>query len=177
MKRRIALAVLAVALVARADDAKKLVFETPKDWKELPAQSGFMAPTSSWEVAKEEGDSEAPQVLYYDLGGQGGDVDSNVDRWVGQFTTKDGEKIAKDKVKRETFESNGLKITTIEVAGTFKPRKGDPKKGWKLVAAYVDGQGKGGPFFVKLLGPEKSVDKAKDAFVKWLKSAKLEEKK
>src|SRR5581483_5631985 len=138
MKRRVALAILAVALVARADDAKKLVFETPKDCKEQAAKTGMFAPTQSWELAKEEGDSEAPTVAIYYFGeGKGGTVDDNVERWVGQFKTADGEKIAKDKVKKETFESNGLKITTVEVSGTYTARGADPKKGIKLVAAYV----------------------------------------
>jgi hypothetical protein len=168
----------AFALVARADDEKKLVFETPKEWKEQTAKTGTFDPKQAWELEKAEGDTEAPTVAVYNFGGQGGGLDDNVKRWCGQFKTKDGEDFAPDKAKKDSFESNGLKVTTVEIAGTYqRPRMaggGDPKKGWKLVAAYVEGTG--GPWFIKLQGPEKSVDKAKEAFIKWLKAAKLEDK-
>jgi hypothetical protein len=177
----LALTLGAVWLVpARADDEKKLTFDTPKEWKELPGKTGGFSPIMSFELAKAEGDADAPIIKVYHFGaGQGGTLDDNVKRWCGQFKTKDGDKFSEDKAKKESFESNGLKVTTVEIEGTYTPpammRGGDPKEGQKLIGAYVEGDG--GPWFVKLQGPAKSVDKAKDAFVKWLKSAKLGEEK
>lgn len=172
------LASLTALAVARADDQKKPTYETPKEWKEQPAKSGGFAPTHEWKLEKAEGDEDEPTVKVYHFGGQGGTLDDNVKRWASQFKTADGEAFPVEKAKKETFESNGLKITVVEIAGTYKPPAmmggGEAKKNQKLLAAYVDGPG--GPWFVKLQGPEKSVEKARDAYVKWLKSWKVAEK-
>jgi hypothetical protein len=178
--RRPCLALSALLLVGTAaalagEGDRKLVFETPKEWKEEEVKGGMMAPKRQWSVEKAEGDAEAPTIKLSHFGGQGGTLDDNIKRWCGQFKTQDGVAFPVDKAKKETFEVGELKVTTIEIAGTYTPPAmmggGDPKKGQKLVAAYIEG--KGGPWFVKLQGPEKSVDKARDAYVKWLKSAKL----
>jgi hypothetical protein len=181
--RRFALSLPLLALAAAVafadDDWKKLVFDTPKEWKEVDVKGATMAPKKEWSLEKAEGDDEAPSLKLYHFGGSGGTLDENVKRWCSQFKTKDGEAFAVEKAKKETFEVGDLKITTVEIEGTYqRPAMmggGDPKKDQKLLAAYVDG--KGGPWFIKLQGPAKSVDKNKDAFVKWLKSAKLEGKK
>src|SRR5581483_6516111 len=167
--------VLVAAAFARAGDEKKLAYETPKDWKAIEGKGGMMAPKGQWELAKAEGDNEAPTVKLYNFGGQGGTIDDNVKRWASQFKTADGEKIDPDKLKRENFAQDGIKVTYVEITGTYSPPAmmggGDPKKGQKLIGAYVEGEG--GPWFVKLQGPEKSVDKNKDAYIAWLKTWKL----
>ena len=171
----VVLPLLLAAAVFAGEGDKKLVFETPKEWKEAEVKGGMMAPKHQWTLDKAEGDDDAPSVKLYNFGGQGGTLDDNVKRWCSQFKTADGNAFPVDKAKKETFEVGELKITTVEISGTYTPPAmgggGDPKKGQKLVGAFVDG--KGGPWFVKLQGPEKSVDKNKDAYVKWLKSAKL----
>ena len=171
----VSVTLLLAAVVFAGEGDKKLVFETPKEWKEVEVKGGMMAPKKQWTVDKAEGDDEAPSIKLSHFGGQGGTLDDNVKRWCGQFKTVDGAAFPVDKAKKETFEVGELKVTTIEIAGTFTPSAmtggGDPKKGQKLLAAYIEG--KGGPWFVKLQGPEKSVDKNKDAYVKWLKSAKV----
>lgn len=170
------LMVLAAAAVDAGEGDKKLVFETPKEWKEAEVKGGMFAPKAQWTLEKAEKDDESPTIkLSHFPGGQGGTLDENIKRWCGQFKTKDGEAIPVEKASKESFEVGELKVTMVEVSGTFTPRTmtgaGDPKKGQKLIAAYIEG--KGGPWFTKLEGPEKSVDKNKDAYVKWLKSAKL----
>ncbi len=155
---------------AYADDEKKLTLETPKEWKEQPAKTTPMAPLHEWKLEKAEGDDEEPVVKLFHWGTAPGDADANVKRWVGMFKTKDGEALPEEKVKKETFESNGLKFTTVELEGTFKD-----KKGQKAIAVYVKGSGDD-VWTVRLDGPAKSVDKAKDAFMKWLKSAKVADK-
>jgi len=178
VKRALAVTLVLVAAAAYADDEKKLTFETPKEWKEQAAKTGAMAPIHEWKLEKADGDDEEPVLKVYHWANGVGTVDENVKRWAGLFKTKDGDAFPVEKAKKETFESNGLKITTVEIEGTFTPPAmmggGDPKKGQKLIAAYVDGPG--GPWTVKLQGPVKSIDKVKDAYVKWLKSAKTAEK-
>jgi hypothetical protein len=171
--RRLAFVLLPLALlVARvhADDEKKLAFETPKEWKEQPAKTTPMAPIHEWNLEKAEGDAEEPVVKLFHWPSAPGDADANVKRWTGMFKTKDGEALPADKVKKETFESNGLKFTTVELEGTYKD-----KKDQKSIAVYIKGSGDD-VWTVRLDGPIKSVDKAKDAFLKWLKSAKVSEK-
>jgi hypothetical protein len=154
---------------------KKLTFDTPKEWKADTVKGGMMAPKHQWTLEKAEGDAEAPLLKVYNFGGQGGSVDDNVKRWCGQFKNKDGDAFPVDKAKKESFKVGDLEVTTVEIEGTYTPPAmmggGDPKKDQQLVGAVIEGEG--GPWLVKLQGPIKSVDKNKDAFVKWLKTAKL----
>ena len=68
-------------------------------------------------VPKAAGDSEDAEAIVYFFGGSGGTVDANIDRWIGQMQQPDGS-ASKDKARRETLTINGLKVTTVDVAGT-----------------------------------------------------------
>jgi|SRR3972149_4061108 len=60
-----------------------------------------------------EGDPAGGECAVFHFGpGQGGDIPSNIDRWVGQFENPSAP-------KQSTVESNGLRITTVSTTGTF----------------------------------------------------------
>src|SRR5688572_19334657 len=133
MKRRIYTAPLVLLLVSAAACSSGAT-QTTNQQPSVPASGElrFKAPeawvtektTSSMRVAqyklpKADGDSEdASLVLYYFGAAQGGSVQANVERWINQIQQPDGSS-SKDKAKTETITVNGLKVTTVDVAGTY----------------------------------------------------------
>lgn len=129
---------------------------------------------AQYRLPKVEGDTEdASLVLYYFGQGQGGSTAANIERWVGQMKQEDGG-TSKDKAKEEHLEANGLKIATVDLTGTYvaetSPGSGTfhNKPGYRLRAAVVETPR--GSYFVKLVGPEKTVTQWNDSFLSYLRS-------
>ena len=78
----------------------------------------------------------------------------------------------KDKLKVGTVEA-----TYLDLTGTFKKKespmaeKFTPVAGQRLLYVVFDSK-EGDSFYLRLLGPEKTVDKNKKAFEEWLKNFK-----
>jgi hypothetical protein len=92
--------------------------------------------------------------------GLGGGVDENIDRWVGQFE-------ATPNTARRVLTVHNLKVTRVEVAGTFLAPGVDMQSqaqlpSWKLLGAIVEGP-KGSVFF-KFTGPVGVIDRSADDF-------------
>jgi hypothetical protein len=92
----------------------------------------------------------------------GGSTDANIERWVGQFDVH-------GKETRTEKTVHGLKITVVEMSGTFGGGGGammqgasTPKPGWSLLAAIVEAPGT--PYFFKLTGPSASIAAARTSF-------------
>ena len=152
----------------------ELKFTVPAGWVEEPRSSSMRV--AQYKLPKTTGDSEdASLVLYYFGQGQGGSAGANVERWVGQMKQADGS-AAKD-AKEEHFETNGLKVTTVDVSGTYvaemAPGSGTfhNNTGYRLRAAVVETLN--GSYFVKLVGPEKTVAQWNESFLSYLKSFEL----
>ena len=101
------------------------------------------------------------------------DPAANIERWIGQIRQADGS-ASKVKAKEEQFDAHGLKVTTVDVSGTYvaetAPGSGTfhNKPGYRLRAAVVETPN--GPYFVKLVGPEKTVTQWSDSFLGYLRS-------
>jgi hypothetical protein len=116
---------------------------------------------------------DAALVLYFFGSGQGGSVADNIDRWVNQMEQPDG-KPSKEKAKIETVTVNGLKVTTVDVSGTYtaqmtpgsETRHNDSNQ--RLLAAVVETPK--GNYFAKLIGPGKTVDHWNQSFGDFIKS-------
>src|SRR5215475_11441373 len=94
----------------------ELKFTVPAGWVEEPRSSSMRV--AQYKLPKAPTDSEdASLVLYYFGQGQGGSTAANVERWVAQMKQTDGT-TTKD-AKEEHFETNGLKVTTVDVSGTY----------------------------------------------------------
>jgi hypothetical protein len=129
---------------------------------------------AQYKLPKVTGDAEdATLVLYYFGQGQGGATQANIDRWIGQMKQTDGAD-SKERAKSETFTVNGLKVTTVDVTGTYSaemsPGSGDfaSKPNYRLRAAVVETPK--GSYFAKLAGPEKTVAHWDQAFRDYLNS-------
>lgn len=108
------------------------------------------------------GSGEAAEcAVSYFGAGQGGVVDANIDRWVGQFETP----VPPAKSLREV---NGLKVTTVQINGTYMGMGGmmsesSPKKeNYRLLGAIIEAPE--GLVFFKLTGPQATVVDAEKDF-------------
>jgi hypothetical protein len=149
----------------------ELKFTVPAGWIEEPRSSSMRV--AQYKLPKAPADAEdASLVLYYFGQGQGGSTVANVERWVGQMKQTDGSAVTD--AKQEQFETNGLKVTTVDVSGTYvaetAPGSGTfhNNAGYRLRAAVVESPN--GSYFVKLVGPEKTVAQWNESFLSYLKS-------
>jgi hypothetical protein len=146
-------------------EAAGLRYTVPSEWSRVPAPSDMRA--AQFRVPHAVADAEDGELVLFFFGpGQGGSADQNVERWTGQFTQPGG-KPSKDAAVVTIRTVNGLKQTSVDVAGTYKPMpmggaSGAEKTGWRLLGAVVEGPG--GPWFWRLTGPAATVGAAKPQF-------------
>lgn len=150
----------------------ELHFKAPDAWtSEKPASNMRVA---QYKLPKADGDPEdASLVIYYFGAGQGGNVQANIDRWINQMQQSDGT-ASKDKAKTEDLTVNGLKVSTVDVTGTYTaemaPGSGDRHNNanYRLRAAVIETPK--GNYFAKLVGPANTISKWNQAYNDYLKS-------
>ena len=176
-----AAALIALAGGLRADDVELggLKSKAPEGWKaqEIPDTLKQFRMYQA-KLAKAEGDAEDAELIVFYFGeGGGGGVDANVKRWKDMFSPPKGKTID-DVAKTEEVKVGDHKATVLEVSGTykFKARPFDPnakveeKENFKLVGAVFEAPK--GPYFIRVTGPAKTMEKHKKAFDEWLKNFK-----
>lgn len=172
----VVLAAVAAVSVASAEpmrtQAAGLRFSISSDWVRVPAPSDMRA--AQFRVPKVAGDSEdAEAVLFFFGEGKGGGVQDNLDRWYGQMVQPDG-KPSKDAGIVTIKTVKNLKVTALELPGTYKGMASpggppaSPKEKSRLLAAIVEGPG--GPWFLRIVGPDATVKAAKPAFDGFIES-------
>lgn len=131
------------------------------------APSGFTADSTpkpmrlaTYTFPKAEGDNDDAELTVTQVGG---DKDSNIARWKGQFAGGAPE----TDVREETV--GDLKVTFVSMRGTFMGAVAmgsvpQSKDGYTMLVAMVEWPGHGNPHFFKLVGPDTTVEKAKPAF-------------
>lgn len=167
----VALACLVTLHSIAVAQKSELKFRVPAGWVEEERASTMRV--AQYRLPKAPGDTEdASLVLYYFGQGQGGSTTANIDRWIGQMKQPDG--TAAKGAKDEQLVANGLKVTTVDVSGTYvaetAPGSGtfNNKPDYRLRAAVVETPN--GSYFVKLVGPQKTVTQWNDSFVSYIKS-------
>ena len=148
------------------------------EWSDPPAWKRVQPKTSmrkaSYEIPAAQGDSEAGELSVFYFGPQqGGTVEQNIERWVGQF-----QDVPKDKVQRSERAVNDLTQHIVEVeSGTYSAMvmgphapKTPPKEEQGLLGAVIEAPT--GLYFFKLSGPAKTVKGARESFFKLLDSTK-----
>lgn len=142
-----------------------LSFKTPDGWTaEQPSSSMRVA---QYKLPGEAGD--ASLVVFYFGQGQGGKIEDNFERWVGQMQQ------TRDKAKTENLTVNGMPVTLLDVTGTYS---GDtmggtsaPQPNSRMRAGVIETAK--GNYFIKLVGPEKTITRWDDAFMAFVKSAEF----
>ena len=137
-------------------------FTVPADWQEQPPKSDVLL--GEFTIPGEGGSARLT------LSSAGGGTEANLERWRGQFSH--GPNDPEPRQSEITFD--GQKGTLIELSGTFTDMFGGgrPSKNWRMLGVAVPL----GPinFFVKLTGPHATVTAQKEAFVKFVESAKAD---
>ncbi len=109
----------------------------------------------------------------------GGDIDSNIRRWVGQFRLgRDAD--GKDAMQRDERKLRGAVAHVLDIAGTyFDSPKGPfgPKvelADYRMLGAIIEVEG-AGKYFVKFYGPSAIVEANREAFEAMLASLEVVE--
>ncbi len=131
----------------------------PSSWTAGPARQMRVA---TYMIPAAPGDQEGAECGVFFFGsGQGGDVQMNIDRWVQQFENPKGP-------EQSTKEVNGLKVVTVQIAGTYLAPAGPmmqatgKHENYRLLGAIVSAPE--GSVFFKLTGPAKTVAAAEKDF-------------
>ena len=148
-------------------------FDDPSGWKSAPKPMR----AANYTIPAADGDRQDGEMAVHYFGpGQGGGVEANVRRWLGQFVNADGSPMAAGDAERQDKQVNGMAVTLLDVTGTylFKPfpmaPKATPLSGYRMLAAIV--QGPDAPIFFKLTAPAKTVAAAEAEFAKIIASVK-----
>lgn len=149
----------AAALSNVSATAGGVKWSVPKGWT---VQAERPMRIATYAVAAVEGDAEGAECAVSFFGtGQGGNVDANIDRWVGQFENP-------GLPSKATREVGGVKVTTVRVSGNYLAPGGPmmqstgKKDNYRLTGAIVEAPE--GLVFFKMTGPAKTVDAATAAF-------------
>jgi hypothetical protein len=142
----------------------------------LPAGWTIEAPRSmrvaTYAIPATQGDAEGAEcAVFYFGASQGGGVDANLQRWIGQFQPG-------AKSKRSAKKVNGVQVSLADVSGTYTAHGGSTtqpqgdKPGWRLLGAIAESPQ--GAVFFKLAGPAKTVAAASKGFDAMVRSLKKE---
>lgn len=146
----------------------------PAAWKEVPVASAMRL--KQFAVPGKDGDAEL--VIFFFGKDQGGSTADNLERWKKQFTPPSGKTIEQvSKVTTLKPAAPNAKATTLEVSGTYNfkarpmdPGPGEPRPNHRMLASVLETPA--GNYYIKLTGPEKTIDKAKKDYEGWLKAFK-----
>ena len=154
----------AVSLLALEGAAGGIRWTAPARWQSA-GQKPMRAAT--YTIPGAAGADAGECAVFYFGAGQGGGVDENLQRWVGQF-----EGASAPKKSEKTI--NGLKVHLIAVSGTYLSPSGPmmqsqaKKPGWSLSGAIVEAPE--GNVFFKCVGPTGTIQKAQPEIDELLKS-------
>ena len=174
MHRQILISLVALAcssiILAQQSTSQTLKFTTPSGWVEEKTTSTMRV--AQYKLPKADGDSDDGSLVIYFFGtGQGGGAAANIERWINQMKQPDGSE-SKSKAKESSTVVNGLKVNSVDVTGTYTAEMA-PGSGtfhnnpnYRLRAAVIETPK--GSYYLKLVGPEKTVakwDKSVNDFV------------
>jgi len=147
------------APVAPAASSGKPAWTVPAQWK--PLTPGAMQ-TAKFSVGEGKTAAEITAVF---LGGTGGALKANLDRWRGQLGLAPSAANEVDQ-QAKPIETLGAGARIVELSGT-EMKEGNPAD---MVVLVVPAGG--GTWFYKLMGDKGVVAREKDAFITFVKSAK-----
>ena len=144
----------------------------PATWKDVPVSSPMRL--KQFAVPGKDGDAEL--VVFFFGQGQGGDTQANLDRWKKQFEPPAGKKL-EDVSKVGTVKLASGQATVLDVHGTYQwkaspmaPGPAEPRANHRMLAVVLETPK--GNYYIKLVGPEKTIEKNKKSFDGWIKGFK-----
>lgn len=170
--RELILIVVSGFLQATAAAPGNLNYTAPDGWTPRAAASSMRV--AEFVLPRADGDAEDGELVVYFFGGSGGSVEANIERWLGQMQRPAGA----PEPKRESRKVNDLTVTLLDVSGTYtaEVRPGATerhnKPGYRMRTAVVETPR--GPYFVKLVGPAKTLERWDAAFGKFIDSMRFQ---
>ena len=125
------------------------------------------------EIKPVQGDDDPAKLVVFAFPGGAGSVDANVERWRKMFRDKEGHP---PQVEVRKVKGRNAEVTRVEIAGHYFPsnfpgQKTEPdRENYRLLGGIVVTDDSS--FFLRLVGPEKTVAEAKAGFDKLLASIK-----
>jgi hypothetical protein len=171
----------ALALALGADEPKKTIeagglsFKAPESWKKVPPTSSMRK--AQLKVDPVEGEDFPAELIVYAFPGGAGSVDANVRRWQSQFAGPDG---SPPKIESKTVKGKNVEVTRVETSGRYKPSPlpgvaPEPEReSARLLGAIVVTDRVS--YFLKMVGPDKTMTKVRPAFDDLLSSIEVEDK-
>ena len=153
-----------------AGAAGTLEFDAPKDWtSKTPSSSMRIA---EYDVPPAEGDPPGTTLVVFSP--MGGSVQDNIDRWIGQVQQPDGSS-SKDKARIERLQVNGLNVTLLDLTGNYDGGNMSGSSGGIPNARVRNGviETVKGNYFIRMVGPQKTVTKWDKEFMDFVRSARL----
>ncbi len=149
-------------------DIDNLHFTVPKSWVRKTPKSSMLQ--AEYSIPKAEGDPRDGRLT---VSAVGGSVEGNIERWKSQFGDKP------EKEKQETIDAGAVKITLIDLSGTFEDSMGpfapgEKRPNYRMLGAIFQAPGDGSLHFVKCYGPQKTIAARADEVKEFLKSLKID---
>ncbi len=122
-------------------------------------------------VPKSEGDADDAELVVFSFPAAGG-IEGNLKRWAGQFGGEDALRGRKDDLPT----SGGQKASIVEYEGTYTGMNPQaegalaPKAEYKMLIGVIHAED--AQYYLKLVGPQQTVDAQADAFYKMIQSFK-----
>jgi len=131
-----------------------------------PVQPTSQMRAAEYVFPEGEGESPASLTVFFFGPGQGGSIEENVARWVGQFEQSDGTP-SSQAARITEREVNGLQVTLVDVSGTYSAMtpmgsRGGPATDQRMLGAIA--RGPQGPVFFKMVGPREVMERAQPKF-------------
>ncbi len=160
-------------------DLDGLKSTTPATWKRQELDPKVVGNFRKFQFAlpKADGDKEDAELLILHLGGGGGNNSANIKRWKDGFAAPPGKEID-DVTKVSEFKVGEVPVTYVEIGGTYLYKfppfaanaKVTPKDNFRFIGVIFDS--KGGPYYIRVTGPARTVEANKKGFDEWLKGFK-----
>ncbi len=164
------LTILPASTPATEDDAAKdstavklrdLTLSIPGAWKQEEPKSKLRL--AQFSIPATKGDKEAAELAVFNFGAGGG-IEANIQRWIGQFQPKGRT------AKITTGTAPQGKYVFVDLSGTYKKPDGPPIRqktvdtpGTRALSVILAIENKG-LYFLKLVGPQKTVGGQADIF-------------
>ena len=146
----------------------------PEDWKETRPSSRMRL--RQFALPRAKGDERDAELAVFYFEGGGGSAEDNVERWKSLFEPPRGQSID-DVTEVRKFKVRGARVTVVDVRGTYLHKRAplDPdeaaerRPGHRLLGVVFETRKKG-PYFLRLVGPRKTMAKHASDFIAWIKS-------
>ncbi len=147
-----------------------ITWAAPEGWVVQPPTNSMRR--AQYQVPGPGGNGEC--VVFYFGPGQGGAPMENAQRWASQFAQPGG-KNPLEVMKTRMGEAGGVPVLFVETTGTYAAGAmmggpAEPKEGWALLGAVVEGADAN--WFFKFTGPAKTLEAQRAAFDAMIASVK-----